>query len=57
MLYAKKSLKILLCVVESQENVQEVPNVLLSSITLKVCANMLGTYGRLHVIEHNGKTS
>jgi len=39
------------------ENVQEVPNVLLSSITLKVCAKILGNYGRLHEIEHNGRTS
>jgi len=32
---------------------EKVPNVLLSSITLKVCAKILVNYGRLHVIEHN----
>jgi len=45
MLYAKESSKILLWVVKSQENVQGVPNVLLSSITLKVCAKILELMG------------
>ena len=57
MLYPQESLKVLLWVVQSQENVHGVPSVLLSSITLKVCEKIQGNFGRLHVIEHNGKTS
>jgi len=57
MLHAKENLRILLEVVESQENVPEVPNVLLISISSNVYIKILGNYGRLHVIEHDGKTS
>jgi len=57
MLYAKESLKDLALSGRIPGKRVRGAHVLLSSITLKVCAKILGTYGRLHVIEHNGKTS
>jgi len=57
MLYAKESLKIFLSVVESQENVQGVPSVLLLSITFKVYTKIVGNYGMLSLTEQILKTS
>jgi len=56
MLHAKESLKILLQVVESHENVLGTPNILLSSIPLNVCIKILENFGRLPLTEQNGKT-
>jgi len=57
MLYAKESLKDLALSGRIPGKRERGAHVLLSSIILKVCAKILGTYERLHVIEHNGKTS